>query len=293
MSLLVLALGVLLLSVPAFVAYSRLSPAARVQTACVSALAGMLVLGAGTMLTALPLVVVWHDGQEATGFGLSHLSPGGPTAWAAGGAIGGLGGTWIFATLSHAFRARQRAALPHWAADSATHDERAGAEVRIAPSLRPVAFAVPGRDSHIVISRAVKTALTEPELLAVLAHEGAHLRLRHDRYLLILATYERVWGWLPGAATVIARLRQAVERWADAAASDKPIDPEALWAARRTLTSGISCLVPIDDADPSPNKTSVAHAGALAVAALALVTAGSYLATHVVRDLAAVLAVLH
>ena len=291
MSLLVVSLGVLLLSGPALTAHSRLSPAARVQTACVSALAGILVFGAGTMLTALPLVMVWHDGEEATGFGLTHLSPGGPMAWAAGGALGGLGVTWVLTTLSHAFRARRRAALPRWAAESATHDEGAGAEVRIAPSLRPMAFAVPGRDRHVVISRAVTTALTGPELRAVLAHEGAHLRLRHDRYLLILATYERVWGWLPGAGTVVTRLRQAVEQWADAAVSDQSIDPEALLAARRTLTSGISCLHPIDV--PSPNTTSVAHAGALAITAIALVTAGSYLATHVVGDLAAVLAVLH
>jgi len=290
-SLLVVGLGVLLLSVPALTAYSRLGPAARVRAACVSALAGIWVLGAGTMLTALPLVMVWHDGEEATGFGLTHLSPGGPMAWAAGGALGGLGVAWVLTTLGHAFWARRRAALPRWAAESAAHDEGAGAEVRIAPSLRPMAFAVPGRDRHVVISRAVTRVLTEPELRAVLAHEGAHLRLRHDRYLLILATYERVWGWLPGVAGVVARLRQAVEQWADTAASDQPIDPDALRAARRSLASGPSCVHPIEF--PSPDDTSVAHVGALAVTAIALVTAGGYLATHVVGDLAAVLAVLH
>lgn len=291
MSLLVVALGVALLSVPALTASSRIGPAARVRTACLSAVAGIWVLGAGTMLTALPLVMVWHDGEEATSFGLTHLSPGGPIAWAAGGALGGVGVAWIVTTMNHARRARRRAALPRWAAESAGHDERAGAEVRIAPSPRPMAFAVPGRDRHVVISRAVTRLLTEPELRAVLAHEGAHLRLRHDRYLLILATYERVWGWLPGVGTVVTRHRQAVEQWADTAASDQAIDPGALPAARRRLASGPHCVLPVQLA--SAGDTSAFHVGALAVTGVALVTAGSYLTTHVASDLAAVLAVLH
>lgn len=43
----------------------------------------------------------------------------------------------------------------------------------------PVALAVPGRRPEIIISTALEELLTTPQLLAVLAHEYAHLRYRH------------------------------------------------------------------------------------------------------------------
>jgi len=83
---------------------------------------------------------------------------------------------------------------------------------------------VPGRASH-VISRTI-AELPAPEKRAVLAHEGAHLRLRHD-HLLVLALYERNWGWLPGARAVADRHRHSVELWADMAAAGSPLVDQA------------------------------------------------------------------
>lgn len=291
MSLLVVGLGIALLSVPALAASSRIGPALRVRAACVSAIAGIWILGAGAALTALPLVMVWRHGAETTWYQFTHLSPGGPVAWSASGVLSGIGVTWIVATVSQAVRTRRRAALPRWAVESAGHNELAGAEVRIAPSARPVAFAVPGRDRHVLISRAVQTMLTEPELRAVLAHEGAHLRLRHDRHLLILATYERLWSWLPGVKAVVSHHRHAIEQWADVAASDQSIELDELRAARRRLTAGPQGLPSITLL--SPGDTSLLHAGRLVAAGAALMAAGAYLTTHLVTDLAAVIAVLH
>ena len=108
------------------------------------------------------------------------------------------------------------------------HDEFAGVEVRVAPTFEPVAFAVPGRDRHVVVSESV-LRLAAPERRAVLAHEGAHLRLRHDSHLLVLGIYQRVWGWVPGVPAVVAAHRRAIEQWADLSATRYPqVDSHAM-----------------------------------------------------------------
>lgn len=51
--------------------------------------------------------------------------------------------------------------------------------VIVVPEREPVAFAVPGRGGRIVISGGLLSALRPRERAALLAHEAAHLRLRH------------------------------------------------------------------------------------------------------------------
>ncbi len=284
--------GVAMLTVPAAAAHCRIEPSARVRIASFAAAAGIWVLVTGTVVTATPLVMFWHDGQETTGLGLTHLSPGGPVAWAAGGLLGGLAVTWIASSLRHIFAARRHAALPRWAAESVHHDETAGAEIRIAPSAHPIAFAVPGRDRHIVISRAVTHLLTEAELRAVLAHEGAHLHLRHGRYLAILSTYHRVWGWLPGVTAVVTRLRHAIEEWADAAAMSLELEPEALSAARLRLAPHLHGMS-APTAPPLTVPSSTWQLAGLALALAGLVTSAGYLATHTISDMTTILVALH
>lgn len=292
MSLIVVAIGILLLTVPALTARSSLAPPVQVRTACLAAATGMWLLGIGTLLTASPLVLWWHDGPAVSRVGLSHLSPGGPWAWTAGGVVAGLGASWIVGALRRTTSARGRAALPRWAADTFAHDASAGAEVRVAPTLEPIAFAVPGRDRHVVVSRAVML-LPDPERQAVLAHEGAHLRLRHDRYLLVLSTYERVWGWLPGVRAVAACHRSSIEHWADTMASrTTPLTDVTLERARMKLGA---CAGPSSVASrttPPSQSSGWQLVGVLAFLA-ALVVAGAYSASHTFGDLGDVLAALH
>ena len=134
------------------------------------------MLGVGTLLTASPLLLSWHDQGELSRVDIGHLSPGGPLAWSASAVLAGLGASWVLSFLRRSGRARRRAALPRWAATEVLHEALAGAEVRVAPTLEPVAFAVPGRDRHVVVSESV-TRLAAPERRAVLAHEGAGLGL--------------------------------------------------------------------------------------------------------------------
>lgn len=88
-------------------------------------------------------------------------------------------------------------------------NHRGGVEIVDAP--RPLAYAVPGRGGLIIVSRALVQLLEDRERSAVLAHEAAHVRHRHDRFLLVAAL-----GSAVGLGGVLGKpLRHACERWAD------------------------------------------------------------------------------
>lgn len=295
MSLLVIGIGVALLTMPALSATSALGPKARVRIACASATAGIWLVGIGVVLTASPLLLWWHDQGEVAAVDLGHLSPGGPWAWMASGVLGAVGASWIVGFFRQSARARRRASLPLWAATTVLHDDLAGAEVRVAPTMEPVAFAIPGRDRHVVVSESVNL-LAAPERRAVLAHEGAHLRLRHDRHLLVLGTYQRIWGWVPGARSVVAAHRRSIEQWADIDATRLPhVDAQTMAAARAHLR-GCDSAYRIDletcDAAPAAESSRGALVGATATVAV-LIAAGVYSVTHTVGDATAIMAALH
>lgn len=91
-----------------------------------------------------------------------------------------------------------------------------GYGVVVLPISRPLAACVEHADARaILVSDALLRALDETELAAVLAHEAAHLRHRHQRLLSLAAAAEGVLGWLSPVARTTAALRLAVERWAD------------------------------------------------------------------------------
>ncbi len=66
--------------------------------------------------------------------------------------------------------------------------------VRVLHVTEPLAYCVPGVRSRVVLSRGTLTALSEQELTAVLRHERAHLRARHD---LILEAFTAVHTAFP------------------------------------------------------------------------------------------------
>lgn len=76
----------------------------------------------------------------------------------------------------------------------------------------PVAFAVPGRAGGVVLGTEVLEVLDPSEVMAVVAHEEAHLRHGHARYLMVTTVCAAV---LPLLRPVDARARFATERWAD------------------------------------------------------------------------------
>jgi Zn-dependent protease with chaperone function len=92
-------------------------------------------------------------------------------------------------------------------------DER---PIHVAPSCRPYAVTLPGRAGQIVMSTALVDLLDEDERRIVIAHERAHARYRHDRYLL---TAELAAAILPPLRGLARRVNYSIERWADEAAA--------------------------------------------------------------------------
>ena len=59
--------------------------------------------------------------------------------------------------------------------------------VHVADDQRPFAVTLPGRGGKIVVSSGLIDLLEPAETEVVMAHEHAHARLRHDRYLLAVS----------------------------------------------------------------------------------------------------------
>jgi Zn-dependent protease with chaperone function len=109
-------------------------------------------------------------------------------------------------------------------------------EIAIIASDQPVAFALPGQPGQVVVSTAMLESLDAPERRVLLAHERSHLRRRHHRYIRLT---EFAVAALPHLAPLNARVRFAIERWADEDAADE-VGDRALVAsaiARAALAS--------------------------------------------------------
>lgn len=76
----------------------------------------------------------------------------------------------------------------------------------------PTAFAVPGRPGQIVVSTGMLRRLDGGERQVLLAHERAHLRHNHHRYLWVATVAAAA---APPLRPLLNRVRFAVERWAD------------------------------------------------------------------------------
>jgi Peptidase family M48 len=77
------------------------------------------------------------------------------------------------------------------------------------------AYCVPGLRSRIVISAGALDLLDQAELAAVLAHERAHLRERHDLVLLPFSALLRAFRWSAVAREAHAAVALLVEMLAD------------------------------------------------------------------------------
>jgi len=87
--------------------------------------------------------------------------------------------------------------------------------VRIVAHPTPTAYCIPGRHSRVVLSQGVLDALPPDQLEAVIAHEDAHLRARHD---LLVEFFTVVHEAVPGpvrSEAAIREVRLLVEALAD------------------------------------------------------------------------------
>lgn len=97
----------------------------------------------------------------------------------------------------------------------------------------PVAYCLPGLRSRLVLTAGVLTALGPAEVRAVLAHERAHLRERHDLVVLPFVAWGATAPFVPGMVRAQVAVAALIEMRADdvaVTAADPAELSGALWA---------------------------------------------------------------
>lgn len=125
--------------------------------------------------------------------------------------------------------------LGHVAAGWHRRRSNPGASVRVVDDERALAYVEAGPHGSIVVSTAMLGALRPLERRAMLAHETAHVRHRHDRFLAV----GRLTAGVPLLSRAGHQLHFALERWADEEAvrsvGDRSVVAHAV--ARASLTA--------------------------------------------------------
>jgi Peptidase family M48 len=217
MTLMLLLSGLGLLAVPAWARQlSRRLPPAEWAKLCAALLAaGAIVIEASFVIQAAPTVLrtVGLDGiADLCEHALGAVTPGGAPVGIA--AASGAVAMAVFA--ARAVLTVRRAQRMAWVErELGWHGMLGGHHLVVLPSPKPVAFSNGGWFGQVVITHGLITALSDDQLAAVLCHELAHLRHRHQRYLLLASAVGTILGWLPLVGQGVAALRCALERWAD------------------------------------------------------------------------------
>jgi len=90
--------------------------------------------------------------------------------------------------------------------------------LRILQVMQPLAYCLPGVRSRVVLSSGTLNALSDPELAALLSHERAHLRARHDLVLEAFTAVHTAFPRFVRSASALDAVRLLVELLADDAA---------------------------------------------------------------------------
>ena len=79
----------------------------------------------------------------------------------------------------------------------------------------PVAYCLPGRPARLVLSVGTLEALDPAQVIAVLAHERAHLRERHDLVVLPFVAWGATAPFVPGMVRAQVAVAALIEMRAD------------------------------------------------------------------------------
>ncbi|MBV9513659.1 MAG: M56 family metallopeptidase [Mycobacteriaceae bacterium] len=101
--------------------------------------------------------------------------------------------------------------------EGATRSVGAG-HLRILDVSEPLAYCLPGVRSRVVVSKGALNTLSDKEITAILRHERAHLRVRHDLVLEMFVAVHAAFPRFVRSARALDAVRLLVEMLADDAA---------------------------------------------------------------------------
>jgi Zn-dependent protease with chaperone function len=280
--------------------WSQASLAPRDRARCMMAglAVAVAVIYSGLALLATPAMLELLPGRALANWPLlaSGAGPGGEAA------------SWLATCLMlvsgctvavSARRCRRERLVLRVERDIGMHERRTDFDVVTVPGAGLVAYSISGRRPQIVLSDGLRGKLGDEGLAAVVAHESAHLRARHGRWLYLMSLTEAALWFAPWVSPSADAIRLSLERWADedaagqvgrqalrtalltAADMDPVPSPAAALSGTDALTERLARL----GAPPLATRLCLAGASSLALmAVLAIVGTGG---------LGAALAVLH
>lgn len=239
------AAGLVLASLPALV--RRLGvrmPVREWSVLCLIALVGAAVLVESALIAwATPAMFDAIGLHELAQSCASMLGLVAATGWP--GSAGAFGVAIILPTLAvrNARRLRSRAHSFQIEDELGEHDHSGDIEVVLLPTASSLAYSVDGPEPQIVLSTGLVASLDDDQLAVVVAHERAHIRHDHGRWLRAAATAASTMRWWPPAHRSHLILRASIERWADETASCG--DADARHALRSALIKVIMADAPV------------------------------------------------
>ena len=153
--------------------------------------------------------------------------------------------------------------------------------LRILDVDQPLAYCLPGVRSRVVVSQGTLTALTDEEIAAILSHERAHLRARHDLVLEMFTAVHAAFPRFVRSASALDAVRLLIELLADDAAV-RAAGPTPLaralvaCAAGRTpsgalAAGGPTTVIRVRRLGGAPNSVALATAAYVTAAAVLVV----------------------
>jgi len=121
----------------------------------------------------------------------------------------------IVAVLKVAIGTRRRRAHHRTVVDLLGERHRELADARILRVAEPLAYCLPGVRSRVVLSEGTLAAMSQPELVAILRHERAHLRARHDLVLEAFIAVHTAFPRFVRSRSALNAVRLLVELLAD------------------------------------------------------------------------------
>ncbi|MFC7403815.1 M56 family metallopeptidase [Georgenia alba] len=146
----------------------------------------------------------------------------------------------------------------------------------------PLAYCIPGRPGRVVLTDATLDLLAPEEVEAVVAHELAHLRARHDLVIEAFTALHAAFPRLVRSRLALDSVNRLLEMLADDAAR-RTVDPEALRSALAKLAGTADPKAEIEarlSRLGGPDGPAARHRTALTAAAYGL--AGAVLAVPTV-----------
>jgi Zn-dependent protease with chaperone function len=132
-----------------------------------------------------------------------------------------IGGRLGIAILQVAIATRRRRAHHRMVVDlvgksqADNHLPHAGDGLRILDVEQPLAYCLPGVRSRVVLSEGTLSTLSHNEIAAILTHERAHLRARHDLVLEMFTAVHAAFPRFVRSASALDAVRLLIEMLAD------------------------------------------------------------------------------